>query len=193
VPYSVSVAPGNFRGVCGLLSLCILLPSWQTAYYLSAYGVNPGLSGAKISKIWGKFIAPEGPQDFSPGFQPWEPLNKAVRPERARDDVGEMPFECHRKGIGHLLGRRYNLPLANNGHRHKVERWRGPIEICFSRLLLITMIWRPFRARRPGGRFPGLKPWAKFFSPSGAINYPQSCLSSRHSTLGCVRSTEDEL
>jgi hypothetical protein len=59
----------------------------------------------------------------------------------------------------------------------------GPIEICFSRLLLITMTWRPFRARRRGGRFPGLKPWAKFFSPSGAINYPKSCLSSRHSTL----------
>jgi hypothetical protein len=37
----------------------------------------------------------------------------------------------------------------------------GPMEICFSRLLLMTMTWRPFRARRPGGRFPGLKPWAK--------------------------------
>ena len=57
----------------------------------------------------------------------------------------------------------------------------GPIEICFSRLLLITMTWRPFRARWPGGRFPGLKPWAKSCSPSGAINYPKSCLSSRHS------------
>ena len=57
----------------------------------------------------------------------------------------------------------------------------GPIEICFSRLLLITMTWRPFRARRPVGRIPGLKPWAKFFSPSGPINYPKSCLSSRHS------------
>jgi hypothetical protein len=33
-----------------------------------------------------------------------------------------MPFECYRKGIGHFLGRRYNLPLANNTHRHKVER-----------------------------------------------------------------------
>src|SRR5580700_6592571 len=99
-----------------------------------------------------------GAEEFSPGFQPWETSNKAVRPERARDGVGETPFECYRKGIGHLLGRRYNLPLANNGHWHKVERWRGPIEICFSRLLLITMIWRPFRARRPGGRFPGLQP-----------------------------------
>ena len=98
--------------------------------------------------------------------------------------MGERPFECYRKGIGHFLGRRYNLPLAYNGHRQKVERWRGPIEICFSRLLLITMTWRPFRARRPGGRFPGLKPWAKILSPSGAINYPKSCLSSRHSAQG---------
>ena len=40
------------------------------------------------------------------------------------------------------------------------------------------------RARRPGGRFPGLKPWAKILSPSGAINYPKSCLSSRHSAQG---------
>ena len=30
----------------------------------------------------------------------------------------------------------------------------------------------------------GLKPWAKSCSPSGAINYPKSCLSSRHSTQG---------
>ena len=43
------------------------------------------------------------------------------------------------------------------------------------------MTWRPFRARRPGGRFPGLKPWAKSCSPSGAINYPKSCSSSCHS------------
>jgi hypothetical protein len=60
----------------------------------------------------------------------------------------------------------------------------GRIEICFSSLLLITMTWHPFRVRRPGGRFPGLKPWAKILSPSGAINYPKSCLTSRHSTLG---------
>ena len=33
---------------------------------------------------------------FSPGFQPWETSNKAVRPERARDGVGEMPFECYK-------------------------------------------------------------------------------------------------
>jgi hypothetical protein len=78
-----------------------------------------------------------GAEEFSLGFQPWETSNKTVRPERARDGVGEMPFECYRKGIGHFFGRRYNFPLSNNAHRHKVERWRAPIEIFFSRLLLI--------------------------------------------------------
>ena len=40
------------------------------------------------------------------------PVRRVGDAERARDGVGEMPFECYRKGIGHLLGRRYNLPLA---------------------------------------------------------------------------------
>jgi hypothetical protein len=38
------------------------------------------------------FYCPGGAAEFSPGFQPWETSNKAVRPERARDGVGEMPF-----------------------------------------------------------------------------------------------------
>ena len=33
-------------------------------------------------------------------------------------------------------------------------------------------ISRPFRANRFIGCFPGLKPWAKFFGPSGAIKHP---------------------
>jgi hypothetical protein len=32
-------------------------------------------------------------------------------------------------------------------------------------------ISRPFRANRFIGCFPGLKPWAKVFSPSGAIKH----------------------
>jgi hypothetical protein len=35
-----------------------------------------------------------------------------------------MPFECYRKGIGHFLGKRYNLPLANNAHRTKLNDGR---------------------------------------------------------------------
>jgi hypothetical protein len=71
------------------------------------------------------FYCPGGAEEFSPGFQSWEASNKAVRPERARDGVGEMPFECYREGIGHFSDRIYNLPLANNAHRYKVERWRA--------------------------------------------------------------------
>jgi hypothetical protein len=39
------------------------------------------------------FYCPGGAEEFSPGFQSWETSNKAARPERARDGVGEMPFE----------------------------------------------------------------------------------------------------
>jgi len=39
----------------------------------------------------------------------------------------------------------------------------------------------PFRANGFIGWFPGLKPWAKSWSPFGAINRPKRFLSSRHS------------
>jgi hypothetical protein len=52
----------------------------------------------------------------------------------------------------------------------------GRIEVCFLRLLLITMTWRPFRARRPGGRFPGLKPWAKILCPLRGNKLPEILL-----------------
>jgi hypothetical protein len=32
---------------------------------------------------------------------------------------------------------------------------------------------RPFRANRLTGRFPGLKPWAEFFSPFGAARWTE--------------------
>jgi hypothetical protein len=31
------------------------------------------------------FYCPEGAEEFSPGFQPWEPSNRAICPEGARD------------------------------------------------------------------------------------------------------------
>jgi hypothetical protein len=34
--------------------------------------------------------------------------------------------------------------------------------------LLVDSMWRPFRARRAGVRFPGLKPWAESCCPFGA-------------------------
>ena len=71
------------------------------------------------------FIAPQGLKNLAQGFNPGKHPIERFCPERARDGVGEMPFECYRNGIWHLLGRSYNLPLANNAHRHKVERWRA--------------------------------------------------------------------
>jgi hypothetical protein len=46
-----------------------------------------------VDSLTSLFYCPGGAEEFSPGFQPWETSNKAVRPERARDGVGEMPFE----------------------------------------------------------------------------------------------------
>jgi hypothetical protein len=37
------------------------------------------------------FFAPEGLQDSAQGFNPGKYPKKAVRPERARDQVGQMP------------------------------------------------------------------------------------------------------
>jgi hypothetical protein len=31
------------------------------------------------------FCCPEGAQEFSPGFQPWEPSSRRIRPEGAED------------------------------------------------------------------------------------------------------------
>ena len=46
------------------------------------------------------FYCPGGAKEFSPGFQPWETSNKAVRPVRARDGVGEMPSNATEKELG---------------------------------------------------------------------------------------------
>src|SRR5580693_1815687 len=106
-----------------------------------------------ITMIWRPFRA-RRPGGRFPGFQPWETSNKAVRPERARDGVGEMPFECYGKGIGHFLGRRYNLPLANNGHRHKVERWRGTHRNMFFASVTYNNDLAPFQGALAGWAVP---------------------------------------
>jgi hypothetical protein len=43
-------------------------------------------------------------------------------------------------------------------------------------VFLILHFMRPFRARRPGGRFPGLKPWAKILQPLRGNKLPQILL-----------------
>jgi hypothetical protein len=64
-----------------------------------------------------------------------------------------MPFECYRKGIGHFLGRRYNLPLANNAHRHKVERWRAPQNYVFASVIYNNDL-APFQGASAGWAVP---------------------------------------
>jgi hypothetical protein len=78
---------------------------------------------------------------------------KRFCPERARDGVGEIPFECYRKWIGHFLGRRYNLPLANNAHRHKVERWR-PYRNMFFESVTYNNDLAPFQGASAGWAVP---------------------------------------
>jgi hypothetical protein len=53
---------------------------------------------------------------------------------------------------------------------------RGERSLLVRRVLLMHEIWSPFRALRREIRFPGLKPWAKFFSPFGAIEFAQILL-----------------
>ena len=47
------------------------------------------MNGTKIRRF-GMFFAPEGLQDSAQGFNPGKHPSKAVRPERARDHVGQM-------------------------------------------------------------------------------------------------------
>jgi hypothetical protein len=58
--------------------------------------------GIWIGTLVGRLLWPVLPH--SPGLQPWETSNKAVRPERARDGVGEIPLECYRKELGIPVG-----------------------------------------------------------------------------------------
>ncbi len=98
---------------------------------------------------------PAGATELSPGFQPWETSKSTVRPEGARDAGTRLR--------SHLLRRKSkSAQLGRAGHATI-----GPSNPTSA--LLGRSIWRPFRARRSlGERFPGLKPWAEFCSPSGA-------------------------
>jgi hypothetical protein len=64
--------------------------------------VDPGGEWHEVKASLGGlfFYCPGGAEEFSPGFQPWETSNKAVRPERARDGVGEMPSNAIEKELG---------------------------------------------------------------------------------------------
>jgi hypothetical protein len=60
------------------------------------------------------------------------------------------------------------MKLALPPQKVRVRNWdvpSGPASAWLGR-----SVWRPFRARRLGGRLPGLKPWAELSSPCGAQN-----------------------
>ena len=52
------------------------------------------------------FFAPEGLEDSALGFNPGKHPRKAVRPERARDHVGQMPPIATEKEKGSCSSRR---------------------------------------------------------------------------------------
>jgi hypothetical protein len=66
----------------------------------SAHRFNPEPNGTKLRSV-GDAFAPEGLQDCSPGFQPWEISDQAFRPETAREHVVRMGSQCYRNGIGY--------------------------------------------------------------------------------------------
>ena len=70
-------------------------------------------------------FVPEGLKNLAQGFNPGKHPIKRFALKGREMAWAKCPFECYRKGIGHFLGRRYNLPLANNAHRDKVERCRA--------------------------------------------------------------------
>jgi hypothetical protein len=93
--------------------------SIQGQHFISAT-VNPESNGAKIRSFWDGF-APGGATGLSPGFQPWEPQNKRVRPHKEHGgitrDVGggncalswlRRLFSCSDRSelIAHLAGGR---------------------------------------------------------------------------------------
>ena len=75
---------------------------------------NPGGNGAKIRLVYAVycFIAPEGLKNLAQGFNPGKHTNKAVRPERARDGVGEMPLRMLQKGNWAFLRQKIQSPVG---------------------------------------------------------------------------------
>ena len=83
--------------------------------------------------------------------------------------MGEIPFECYRTGIGHLLGRRYisRWLIMRTGTKLKDG---GPYRNMFFASVTYNNDLAPFQGASAGWVVPRVdKPWAKFFGPSGAI------------------------
>jgi hypothetical protein len=90
---------------------------------------------------------PEGATGLSPGFQPWEPQKKLLRPE------GATGYQMSLVSI-----------VAQNESARLQSAPIGPYFRVVSKFDLAPLQG----ASLMGGRFPGLKPWAKSCCPFGA-------------------------
>jgi hypothetical protein len=98
-------------------------------------------------------LRPEGTREFSPGFEPWEPSSKAIRPEGAREHylVGAFswivrlapPGMSKRQHVECFQGRFIMgtvpgvetpglSPRAPSGHSLGVWRWSAWVLGCMS-------------------------------------------------------------
>ena len=68
-------------------------------------------------------LAPKGLKNLAQGFNPGKHPIKRFALKGREMAWAKCPSNATEKELG-ILGRRYNLPLANNAHRHQVERWR---------------------------------------------------------------------
>ena len=95
---------------------------------------------------------PKGLEDLAQGFNPGNhPISRCALKGRRR--TRSIPPDL--------------APPNRDQSIVDVQAETGGEEIVFLTLLGQSM-WRPFRARRRGGRFLGLKPQAESYSPFGA-------------------------
>jgi hypothetical protein len=85
-PGSGGASPSYLRRACHEQASARRMGLWrQSAPYLDAYGVNPGLNGAKLGDVRGLSFAPKGHENLAQGFNPGNRTSPAKSPERAPD------------------------------------------------------------------------------------------------------------
>jgi hypothetical protein len=121
----------------------------------------------------GKLASPEGREQNSPGLQPWEAVRKRTRPERAAENGALFPKVTSVERPS-MISIEYCAHIhVGNGPGHR---------LLFSQHIFCAAagprFGRPFRAMSLCVSFPGLKPWAVFFSPFGRFETrARKCLS----------------
>src|ERR1700733_9283080 len=113
------------------------------------------------------YFCPVGALELSPGVSTLGNIQKTRFALKGREITWANTLRTPPKRNRVFVSLRY-LPLAKIMRTNRNWSDCGPISIGASPLVLMRLTWRPFRARHAGGRFPGLKPWAKPYSPFGA-------------------------